>query len=36
MKKFSEVAFVGRSLLESGGTTPDVIKLLLDSLIELG
>jgi uncharacterized protein (DUF1810 family) len=36
MKKYSEVAFVGRSLLECGGTTPDILAILLHSLVELG
>jgi hypothetical protein len=36
VKKYSEVALVGRSLLESGGTTSNIIRLLLNSLVELG
>jgi|JI9StandDraft_1071089.scaffolds.fasta_scaffold393853_1 hypothetical protein len=34
--KHTEVAFVGRSLIESGNTSPQVLNLHLHSLIELG
>lgn len=36
LAKHSEVTFVGRSLLETGGTSSSILALHLDSLIELG
>ena len=36
LKKYSEVALVGRTLLESGGTTPHILHMMLHSLIQLG
>lgn len=36
MKRYTEIAAISKSLIESGGTNDKILKIMLHSLIEIG